>query len=410
MKRVLPAAIAWRYLRSKKSHSAVAAIAAVSIIGVAVATAAIVCVLSVFNGFHDVLTERLDTLSPDIEITPATGKVFADADSLLSAVAEVDGVALATPTLTDNALALLGSREMPVTLKGVEPEQYARVTHIRELLKDGSHYFPEDEEGRLSALLSIGAAMQMNAGVMGEELLLFAPRRIGRVNPANPAASFRQDSVIYAGLFQAQQSKFDENMIIVPIEVARGLFQYDGEASAIEVKVARGADLERVAERLRTKLGTSVSVKDRLQQQEINFRMVEIEKWVTFLLLIFILLIASFNLISTLSMLILEKQPSLSTLRSLGMTRRGIGSVFMWESIFVTLAGGIAGISLGVALCLLQQHYGLIKLNGDPSALIITAYPVRLAWSDLAVVALPLALIGLLTGWISARFARSRTT
>ena len=174
--------------------------------------------------------------------------------------------------------------------------------------------------------------------------------------------------------------------------------------------MARGADLERVAERLRTKLGTSVSVKDRLQQQEISFRMVEIEKWVTFLLLIFILLIASFNLISTLSMLILEKQPSLSTLRSLGMTRRGIGSVFMWESIFVTLAGGIAGISLGVALCLLQQHYGLIKLNGDPSALIITAYPVRLAWSDLAIVAVPVVLIGLLTGWISARFARSRTS
>lgn len=405
----LPAAIAWRYLRSKKSHSAVSAIAAVSIIGVAVATAAIVCVLSVFNGFRDVLTERLDTLAPDIELTPAQGKVFADADSVIEAAIGIAGIELCTPTLTDNALALLGTREMPVTLKGVEPADYARVTQVRSLIKGGGRYFPDYTDGQLGALLSIGAAMQMSATATGEQLLLFAPRRIGRVNPANPAASFRQDSVIYSGLYQAQQSDYDENMVIVPIEVARGLFQYDNaEASAIEIKTSARADLESVADELRSRLGPKVIVKDRLQQQEINFRMIEIEKWVTFLLLIFILMIASFNLVSTLSMLILEKQQSLGTLHSLGMTRHNIGAIFAWESIYVAVAGGVAGMVLGVILCLLQQHFGLIKLNGDPSALIITAYPVRLAWTDQAIVAVPVAAIGLLTGWISARFARSR--
>lgn len=407
MNRSLPSRIAWRYLWSKKSHSAVSAIAAVSIIGVAVATAAIVCVLSVFNGFRNVLTEKLDTLCPEIVVQPSTGKAFADADSMTAAVRRTEGVAVATPTITDNALALYGTHEMPVTLKGVVPADYSKTTAIRYILLEGSRYI-DAEDSMPGTLLSIGSAMQLGARELDSGLLLFAPRREGRVNLANPAASFRQDSVLVRGVFQAQQSQFDDNMVIVPIDVARNLFQYDTEASAIEIKVRPGADIEDVAARLRSSLGKTATVKDRLQQQEINFRMIEIEKWVTFLLLFFILTIASFNLVSTLSMLVLEKQDSLHTLRSLGMTRRAIAGVFRWESLLVSLIGGAGGILLGVGLCLLQEKFGMIKLNGDPGSLVVSAYPVEVRMTDLAAVAAPILLIGLLTGWISGRFARSR--
>lgn len=409
--RTYPFRIAWRYLWARKSHSVVSAIAAVSIAGVAVATAAIICVLSVFNGFQEVLSDKLDTLSPQLIVQPRSGKVFANADSLASVLSGIDGVAAATPTITDNALAIYKTHEMPVTLKGVVPDDYARVTAIRSILKGDSEYIlPRDDNSLPGALLSVGSASQLGAYTLGESLLLFAPRREGRVNLANPANSFLRDSVTFSGYFQAQHSQYDQNLIIVPIGVARDLFQYDTEASAVELSLYPGTDLDITAESIRKAAGQNAVVKNRLQQQEINFRMIKIEKWVTFLLLFFILVIASFNLISTLSMLVLEKQRSLRTLRELGATGSDTAAIFRWESLLIALTGGLSGIILGVGLCLLQQHFGLIKLNGDPSALIISVYPVRLQITDLLATGVPVIIIGIVTGWIAGRFARSRSS
>ena len=263
---------------------------------------------------------------------------------------------------------------------------------------------------RPGALLSIGSASQLGAHTLGESLLIFAPRREGRVNMANPANSFLRDSVTFSGYFQSQHSQFDQDLIIVPIEVARDLFQYDSEASAVELRLKPGADITATAEKVRLAAGPGAIVKDRLQQQEINFRMIKIEKWVTFLLLFFILLIASFNLISTLSMLVLEKQKSLRTLRNLGATPSATAAIFRWESLLVALLGGISGLILGIGLCLMQQHFGLIRLNGDPSAMIIDTYPVKVVMTDLVAAIVPVVVIGLFTGWIAGRFARSRST
>ena len=406
-----PLRIAWRYLWARKSHSVVSVIAAVSIIGVAVATAAIVCVLSVFNGFQEVLSSKLDTLSPQLSVQPTSGKVFANADSLASALNHIEGIDIATPTVTDNALAIYSTHEMPVTLKGVVPEEYDKVTDIRSILKGESEYIEAlSPASRPGALLSIGSASQLGAHTLGESLLIFAPRREGRVNMANPANSFLRDSVTFSGYFQSQHSQFDQDLIIVPIEVARDLFQYDSEASAVELRLKSGADITATAEKVRLAAGPGAIVKDRLQQQEINFRMIKIEKWVTFLLLFFILLIASFNLISTLSMLVLEKQKSLRTLRNLGATPSATASIFRWESLLVALLGGISGLILGIGLCLMQQHFGLIRLNGDPSAMIIDTYPVKVVMTDLVAAIVPVVVIGLFTGWIAGRFARSRST
>lgn len=401
----LPARIAWRYLRAPKSHSAVSAISIISVVGVAIATAAIVCVLSVFNGFRGLLSDTLDLLAPDVLVTPATGKTFAGADSLLNIINKIDGVGTAMPTVTDNALAIYNAKEMPITLRGVVPEIYSEITEIDSLFVNGegiADYSPDD------AAVSVGVAQQLGTGAGSEGLFLFAPRREGRVNLSNPMASFLTDSVSVRGIFQSLQSEYDENTVICDISTARELFQYTTEATAIEINTDPDADISGVASEINKALGEKAVVKDRFQQQETHFRMVNIEKWMTFLLLIFILMIASFNIISTLCMLIIEKQSSMATMSALGMNRRQIGKTFWWESIYVSLAGGIGGIIIGVALCLIQEKFGLIKLGGDPDILVVHAYPVIVEWSDLLVALIPVAAIGIITAWISAAFARSR--
>lgn len=412
MSKLLTASIAWRYMLTKKRHGAVGTISTVSMCAMAIATAAIICVLSVFNGFRQIIGSRLDTLSPDVKVAPAAGKVFASADSIAEALSRFPGVAVATPTLSDNALIIANGQEMPVTLKGIYPEPYAGVTAVKSLIREnyGSYFSPSDETndtGMLQAVASIGVAARIRI-TPDTPILIFAPKRHGRVNMANPLASFLTDSLEVKGIYRSDQQEFDEDGLLAPISMVRDLLQYDDEASAIEILADSDTDPSLLAEKLASHLGDNFIVKDRLQQQQLNFRMVSIEKWVSYLLLGFILIIASFNCISSLSMLVIEKEKALSTFSALGMNAKKIGGIFAWESMFVSLAGGIAGLILGIILCLLQQHFGLIKIAGDEANAIITAYPVRLEWPDLLLTLAPVILIGIATALLTARFAGSR--
>lgn len=410
MKQDLTAAIAWRYLLSKKSHGAVGTISTVSLCAMAVATAAIVCVLSVFNGFREVIAEKLDTLAPDVMVTPAKGKTFAEAEKLAARVAAMPGVETATPTLSDNALVICNSQEMPVKLKGVVPADYARVTEVRSLVDaDLGRYLADTvaPAGTIPATIAIGTASRLRA-YPGAGMLVFAPKRLGRVNLANPVSSFITDSLSVTGIYRSDQQEYDEDGVIVPIAEARKLLQYDTEASAIEIRLRPGQDGARAAAVIGDRLGPAYVVKDRVRQQEMNFRMISIEKWVSFLLLGFILVIASFNLISSLSMLVIEKEKAIGTFSALGLSRRRIGRIFAWESIYVSLAGGLAGIALGLTLCLLQQHFGLITVSGSPETTIVRAYPVKVLAGDVMATLVPVTLIGIATAAITAAFAKSR--
>ncbi len=399
----LPAQVAWRYLWSKKSHSAVSAISAVSVCGMAVAAAAIICVLSVFNGFKAVIAERLDMLTPDVIVTPAKGKVFDNGEELAKRIKGIEGVAVATPTLTDNALAIFETREIPVLMKGVYRDEYEKVAPVSSLKIDSAISVGKNT----GTLLSIGTASRL-AAISGEQLLLFTPRREGRVNPANPAASFLTDSIAIEGIFRTDQEDLDANLILTDIATARDLLQYDSEASAIEIKAKAGIAPEKLAQNISEVLGEgSFIVKDRFRQQEINFRMISIEKWVSFLLLFFILIIASFNIISSLSMLVIDKQNNLSTFIAMGFTRKDTGAIFWWESIYVALTGGFSGIILGAILSLLQQRLGIIKINDslpDPAP-----YPVVLDPMDMLITLLPIVGIALVAACITAAFARNRS-
>ena len=268
----LEAGIAWRYLWKKKSHGAVSAIAAVSVVGVAIATAALICVLSVFNGFRMLLTDRSDMILPDIEVTSADGRVIRDADSLAQVVGAIPGVEIASPVMADQALAIFHQREMPIMLRGVVPRDFRRYTLIDSLIVAGTT-LPADAIGfdPPAALVSVGVASRLQAYNPGDCIFLFTPRREGRINLANPAASFVTDSVQTFGIFETLQTDYDAATVYVPIEMARDLLQYEAQGSSVAVKVRSGADTRAVEQRIAAKIGAAYTVRDRLRQQQHKF-------------------------------------------------------------------------------------------------------------------------------------------
>lgn len=407
----LSARIAWRFLWKRKSHGAVSAIAGVSVAGVAVASAAIICVLSVFNGFREVLVGQADRVLSDVEISPAKGGMLESGDSLLAIVRGIKEVEIATPVVADQALAIFDMREMPVELCGVESADFRRILRMDSLVIAGVN-MPADPMAYdpPAGMISVGVGIKLHAFIPGERIFLFAPRRYGRINPANPAASFFTDSITICGIFESRRQELDASTIYVPIEIARGLFDYgDDQMTSIMVSGRSGIDCERLGEIISGKIGDEkYIVKDKIRRQTLSFRMVEIEKWVTGLLLLFILMIASFNIISTLTMFVLEKRKSIDSLRAIGMDSRSIGGIFGWESFYVSIIGGVIGIIGGILLVMSQQKWGWLTMQGDSSQMIIQKYPVRLELTDLWAVVVPIIVIGIVTAWIAASFARSR--
>lgn len=398
--------IALRYLRAKKGHTAVNIISIISVLGVVVTTAALICVLSVFNGFHDLIKEKLSTVDPDIAITATMGKTIADADSVVRVAQAIPGVEMVMPVVEDNALAIFADYSMPLRLKGV-PKDYNRLTGIDSVIVEGD-FLLEDEVSRY-AVLGVGPAVNLNARAGSLRMLqLYAPQRRGQVDLNDPMNAFTEDSVFVAGIFMVQQKDFDNDMIFAPIDLARELFDYTTEATQVELKLARGASEQAVMDQLNAQLGESYTVKNRMMQQDASFRLVNMEKWITFLLLAFILVIATFNVISTLSLLIIEKDESIRTFRSLGATDKQITRIFVTEGWLIALVGAVAGVALGLVLCLCQQRFGWLKLSARPDAVIVNAYPVSVVWTDVLVVFMLVAAVGLVTSLVTSLMMRRR--
>lgn len=372
--------------------------------GVAVATLAIVCVLSVFNGFAQLSAGRLALLDPPLRVERTDLRPIPQGDSVANVIASLSGVRGAVPVLSRRALAVCGDVQMPVILKGI-PEGYDTLSTLPATVIDGT-YALRDDNDRPAAMLGVGPAINLVAHP-GKPVIFYAPRRVGRVNPANPMTAFRADSMLVAGVWQIDQPEYDTETVFVPLQRARSLFGYnEAEATAIEITPADGAsvyDLRRSIQRI---LGPDYNILTRLQQQSEAFRMISVEKWITFLMLAFILLIAAFNIVSTLSMLIIEKRDNLRTLQYLGATSTTVSRIFVWEGWLISMLGGAIGMVLGVGLSLLQQYGHIIKLGGDPGRLSIDAYPVRVLPADLLTVALLVAVVGLAVGAIAGRLAR----
>ena len=402
----LPLKIAWRYLVSKKGHQAVNIISIVAVCGVVVATAALICVLSVFNGFRGLIMGRLAMLDPQVAITATVGKTINDADSVIGAVAAIPGVERAIPVIEDQALAMYAQFQMPVRLKGV-PDDYNTMNDMDSVIVDGEWKL-RDQVSRF-AVAGAGPAIRLcvRPDFIGM-VRLYAPQRQGRVNIANPMGAFRQDSVFVSGIFQLQQNSYDTDLIYVPLDMARDLFDYETEATQVEVKLAPGASEGQVMAAIARALGSGYQVENRLMQQREAYRLVNIEKWMAFLLLAFILVIATFNVISTLSLLIIEKDDSIATLRALGAHDNVISRIFVLQGWLITLMGAVTGVLIGLALCLCQQQFGWLRLSGDPANMIISAYPVEVQWSDVLITLVLVAAVGLLTSMVTALIMRRR--
>lgn len=399
--------IALRYLVSKKTHNAVNIISTISTLGVVVTTAAIICVLSVFNGFRGLIMGKLAQLDPQVAVMAKQGKAIEQADSVLRVVQAVPGVQAAIPVIEDHALAVFASYQMPVRLRGV-PDNYDRLHPSMDTLMVDGRWMLHDQVSTY-AVLGVGPAITLNARPGYLTMLnLYAPKRQGRVNLSNPMGAFVADSLFVGGVFQLQQNAYDADLIFVPIDMARHLFDYPTQATQIEVILQLGADEAACMAQLAQRLGPAYTIQNRLMQQSAAYRLVNVEKWMAFLLMAFILLIATFNVISTLSLLIIEKDESIGTLRSLGATDQQITRIFVIEGWLIALLGAVLGVTLGLALCYGQQHYGWLTVGQDPSSLVVHAYPVVVQAGDVAIAFALVAGIGLLTALVTSLVMRRR--
>lgn len=381
----------------------------VSVFGVAIATAAMVIVLSVFNGFNDLAASKLSQLDPDLLVKPSAGKVIRKADSLAQKLSQEPGVVVVAPMVTEQALAVTPGVQSPVTMLGLAPDGI-EASNLQGVMIDGIPAVGVVDnpgtalDGARVGVLSVGAAVTtgLRAGT-NNVLNLYVPRRTGRINVANPMMAFVGDSLVVAGVYRVEQAEYDTDMVIVPLEMARALLQYDdGEASAIQVYVDGDVKAGDVARRLRSKLGDGYIVLDRVQQQQQAFNMIAVEKWMTLLMLAFILVITSFNIISAIYILRVEKQDNMGVLRAMGASGGMIKSIFAWQGRLITLAGGFIGLILGSALTLLQQYGHVIKLHaGDTSLLSVESYPVRLAIGDIGIVAVIVLMVALVCARLS---------
>lgn len=398
--------IALRYLFSKKSHGVVNIISLISIIGVAVATAAIIIVLSIFNGFSHLAADHLSSLDPQVKIMAVKGKTIANADSLALALQGLAYVERAIPVVEERGLMICDNSQMPVIFKGV-PKDYGSFAGIDSVMVEGEYV--DSRDGMNTTQISGGVAVKTGArAAAGTVASLYVPRRIGSINPANPATAFNGAELIVSGIFQIGQSEYDADHIFIDLATARDLLQYTTEASSVDLKLVPGTDEEAAIKQIREAIGLNYNALTRLQQQEESFRMIQIEKWITFLMLSFILLIASFNIISTLSLLVIEKRDNMDTIRALGAPLSMIRRIFIVMGWLISLCGGIIGIIFGTLLSLAQERFGLIKLSGDPNALTINAYPVHVEWADLALVLLSVGIIGLLTSQVTRLFVNNK--
>lgn len=404
--------IALRYLFTPKSHRAVNIISIISMAGVAVATMATIVVLSVFNGFTGLAESRLGRIDPELKVVPAKGKVFADADSLAAAIATLPGVSQALPVLVERGLVVAGDAQLPVRLMGADFDDDITGSFESTII-DGVYATDAlvADDSIAAAQISVGVAMQTGLRPAdGNIASIYVPRRKGRINTANPAAAYRRLPMAVSGVFQIDQPEYDNDYLVVPLGALRSLLEYnDAEASAINVTCAPGAGVDVVQKRIEAFVGSDFRVLPRQMQQADTFRMIAMEKWITFLMLVFILLIASFNIVSTLSLLIIEKRSNMETLRALGAPRHAVVNVFVHLGTLITSFGGVAGLVLGVVLAAAQQHFGFIKLDGDPAALSVDSYPVHLLWSDVAIVAAAVLAVGFGIGQMSRIFLRKTT-
>ena len=406
----LPYYIAKRYLISKKSHNAINVISGVSVCGIALATLALVCTLSVFNGFQELVTTFFTAFDPELKITSVSGKVFDTQDERIQSLRQLPEIEVFSESLEDNAMVQYKGRQAMVVIKGVE-DNFNQLTAIDSILYGRGDMVLHDEVVDY-AIPGVDVTSSLGTGIRFlDPLEVYAPKRGSKINVANPSTSFQTAYLHSSGLiFAVNQQKYDASYILTSLSFARDLFQYDTEVSSIELKLKEGSNIYKVQKKISQSLGEDFQVLNRYEQQADTYRIMEVEKLISYAFLSFILLIACFNVIGSLSMLIIDKRADVVTLRNLGADDRLISKIFLLEGCMISFMGAIIGVALGLMLCFAQQEFGILSLGSGASsgAFVVDAYPVSVHFSDVVLVLITVLVIGYLSVLLPVRYLSRR--
>ena len=396
--------IARRYLFAKKSHHAINIISGISVLGVAVATMAMVVTLSVFNGFQDLVADLFTAFDSELRVTPKDGQTIEVKDKDLLWLKQSDVVAVFTPVLEGQALVVEGGKQQVVTIKGVA-DNITKQGHIEDILYGDGHFCLHADILEYG-ILGIQLAQQLGLPANFENpLQVYAPKPGERVNIGNPLSSFNHDELQSPGVvFMVRQAKYDANYILTSLGFAQRLFDSEGRVSSVELKIKDGLKTDKVKEQLKAQLGERFKVEDRYEQQNDVFRVMRIEKFISYLFLSFILLVACFNIIGSLSMLMIDKRQDIQTLRSLGANDSQICTIFRLEGHIICLAGALLGLILGGILCWIQQEYGVVTMGDSEGSFIIETYPVSVYWTDILLILVTVLAVGWLAIWYPVRY------
>lgn len=403
-----PFYIARRYLFARKSHHAINIISIVSVLGVAVATMALVCVLSIFNGFHGLVASLFTAFDPELKIVPVEGKTFVTDTPELDKLRQLSCVEAVSASLEQRALARYNGRQAMVVLKGVD-DSYARTTDISNILYGPGRFMLHADVMEFGIPgLRLAATLGMDADFI-DPLLIYTPAAGARVNLLSPEENFNFDELNSPGVvFSVGQKKYDQEYILCSLGFAQRMFEKEGEASSLEIKVRYGTPLADAKQQVQQAIGSQYRVMDHYEQQEDIFRIMKVEKYLAYIFLTFILFIASFNIVGSLSMLIIEKKKDVQTLRNLGATNRQIQKIFLLEGRLISLTGAILGIIAGLVLCYLQQQYGFLKLGNKDGAFIVEAYPVIVNVWDIVIVFVTVVAVSFLVSWYPVHYISKR--
>ena len=404
-----PFYIARRYLFAKKNHNVINVISAISVAGIILASFALICTLSVFNGFHDLVESLFRDFDPEIKVVSADRKFFSIDDELIRQAKELDFIDVYTFTLEEQALISYKSKQQIAMIKGVD-DSYHDLVGIENLLKGNGIYMLEDAVCHYG-IMGVGLMNKMDTGIKpSSPLKLYVPKKEGRVNLSNPVTSFNYANIYSPGvIFCVEQEKYDDNYVLISLELAQQLTDRTNEASALEIKTKEGTSLRKAIRQLQTLLGPGFEVQDRLHQQKDVFKVFKMEKFISYLFLTFILLIACFNIIGSLIMLMVEKQKDAGLLESMGAEQKTVERIFIINGVLISLIGAVTGLALGIIAVLLQQKYGFISL-GSAGNFIVDAYPVSIKLQDIILVLVTVLVVSFLSvrpiGPIARRFIR----
>ena len=399
-----PFYIARRYLFSKKSTHVINVISGISIVGVAITTMALVVTLSVFNGFHDLVASFFTSFDPQLKITPAMGKTVAADDPVLTQIRQLPQVEVATECVEDMALAIYKGRQAMVMIKGVD-DNFGQLTHINEILM-GEGDFSLHAADLDYGIPGIRLADQLGTGYYYDEPIhIYAPRREGQLDMTAPEEAFEEEELYSPGvIFNVKQSKYDKNYILTSISFARRIFAQQGMLSSLELRLKAGSNFDKVKSEIKKACGDKFIVRDRFEQQDDTFKIMKIEKLIAYIFLTFILMVACFNIIGSLSMLIIDKKNDVVTLRNLGASDKQIVRIFLFEGRMISAIGAIIGIIIGLLLCWIQQTFGIVALGTSSGNYVVDAYPVSVHPEDIILVFITVLIVGFLSVWYPVNY------